>query len=156
MPLFDNEICECLCTAIQLRSVMCSVEVGFSAQVRLLKDILEAWKAEVEKKPPSMSTDEAYQTLNLSKDVDRLVSGVVQRIFTGNCHRNCNSLSSIISNRPLPGYFTISMAGRVMMWDVVDPCTFCAIVSQKWSQVISAKLILFLSLQNMSQDLISH
>ena len=38
-------------------------------QVKLLKDILEAWKAEVEKKPPTMSLDEAYETLNLPKGV---------------------------------------------------------------------------------------
>ncbi|XP_053386463.1 dnaJ homolog subfamily C member 13-like isoform X2 [Mercenaria mercenaria] len=33
--------------------------------VRLLKDILEAWKKEVEKKPSTMSIEEAYQVLNL-------------------------------------------------------------------------------------------
>lgn len=33
--------------------------------VKLLKDILEAWKTEVEKKPPSMSIDDAYKVLNL-------------------------------------------------------------------------------------------
>ncbi|WAR09956.1 DJC13-like protein [Mya arenaria] len=37
--------------------------------VRLLKDILEAWKKEVEKKAPTMSLDEAYQTLGLDKGV---------------------------------------------------------------------------------------
>ncbi|XP_041474110.1 dnaJ homolog subfamily C member 13-like isoform X1 [Lytechinus variegatus] len=37
-----------------------------SDPVKLLKDILEEWKKEVEKKPPSMSVDEAYQTLKLS------------------------------------------------------------------------------------------
>lgn len=36
-------------------------------QIKLLKDILEAWKKEVEKKPPTMSIDEAYSVLNLSK-----------------------------------------------------------------------------------------
>jgi len=36
-------------------------------QVKLLKDILEAWKKEVEKKPPTMSIDEAYKTLGLEK-----------------------------------------------------------------------------------------
>lgn len=36
-------------------------------QVKLLKDTLEAWKKEVEKKPPSMSVDEAYDVLNLPK-----------------------------------------------------------------------------------------
>lgn len=36
-----------------------------SVQVKLLKDTLEAWKREVEKKPPSMSVDDAYEVLNL-------------------------------------------------------------------------------------------
>ena len=36
-------------------------------QVKLLKDILEAWKAEVEKKPPSMSIEDAYEVLNLGR-----------------------------------------------------------------------------------------
>ena len=36
-------------------------------QVKLLKDILEAWKAEVEKKPPTMSLEEAYTVLKLPK-----------------------------------------------------------------------------------------
>lgn len=36
-------------------------------QVKLLKDTLEAWKKEVEKKPPSMSVDDAYDVLNLPK-----------------------------------------------------------------------------------------
>ena len=35
--------------------------------VKLLKDILEAWKAEVEKKPPSMSVEDAYEVLNLAR-----------------------------------------------------------------------------------------
>ncbi|KAF6099113.1 DnaJ heat shock protein family (Hsp40) member C13 [Phyllostomus discolor] len=33
--------------------------------VKLLKDTLEAWKKEVEKKPPTMSIDDAYEVLNL-------------------------------------------------------------------------------------------
>ena len=37
--------------------------------MKLLKDILEAWKAEVEKKPPTMSIEDAYDTLNLPKGV---------------------------------------------------------------------------------------
>ncbi len=36
-------------------------------QVKLLKDTLDAWKREVEKKPPSMSVDDAYEVLNLPK-----------------------------------------------------------------------------------------
>ncbi|KAK7507621.1 hypothetical protein BaRGS_00001556 [Batillaria attramentaria] len=35
--------------------------------VRLLKDILDAWKKEVEKKPPTMSIEEALTVLNLPK-----------------------------------------------------------------------------------------
>ncbi|XP_056376625.1 dnaJ homolog subfamily C member 13 isoform X2 [Hyla sarda] len=35
--------------------------------VKLLKDTLDAWKREVEKKPPSMSIDDAYDVLGLPK-----------------------------------------------------------------------------------------
>lgn len=34
-------------------------------QVQLLKDVLDAWKKEVEKKPPLMTVDEAYRQLGL-------------------------------------------------------------------------------------------
>ena len=40
----------------------------FICQVRLLKDILEAWKKEVEKKPSDLTLDEAYETLKVKKD----------------------------------------------------------------------------------------
>lgn len=33
--------------------------------VRLLKDVLEAWKFEVEKKPPAMTVEQAYKNLGL-------------------------------------------------------------------------------------------
>lgn len=33
--------------------------------MRLLKDVLEAWRREVEKKPPSMTASEAYAALGL-------------------------------------------------------------------------------------------
>lgn len=35
--------------------------------IELLKDVLLAWKAEVEKKPPAMSVDDAYEVLGLSR-----------------------------------------------------------------------------------------
>ena len=35
----------------------------------MLKDVLEAWKKEVEKKPPTMSVEEAYSTLGLALGV---------------------------------------------------------------------------------------
>lgn len=34
--------------------------------MQLLKDVLDAWKKEVEKKPPLMTVDEAYKQLGLS------------------------------------------------------------------------------------------
>lgn len=37
------------------------------SQVRLLKDVLEAWRREVEKKPPSMTAAEAYAALGLDQ-----------------------------------------------------------------------------------------
>ena len=37
-------------------------------QVKLLKDILEAWKKEVEKKPSSLTIEEAYETLKVKTD----------------------------------------------------------------------------------------
>lgn len=40
-----------------------------SEQVKLLKDVLEEWKREVDKKPPEMSVDEAYDTLGLKTGV---------------------------------------------------------------------------------------
>ena len=38
-------------------------------QVRLLKDVLDAWKKEVERKPPAMSVDDAYEVLGLKRGV---------------------------------------------------------------------------------------
>lgn len=35
-------------------------------QIKLLKDVLEAWKSEVEKKPPLMTVEEAYKNLGLT------------------------------------------------------------------------------------------
>lgn len=49
--------------------------------VRLLKDILEAWKKEVEKKPPTMSIDEAYEVLNLPKGVGGHEEGKIRKAY---------------------------------------------------------------------------
>lgn len=35
------------------------------SQVKLLKDVLDAWRKEVEKKPPAMTVEEAYASLGL-------------------------------------------------------------------------------------------
>lgn len=40
---------------------------GFFVKVALLKDVLCLWKAEVEKKPPEMSVDDAYEALELAR-----------------------------------------------------------------------------------------
>lgn len=39
-------------------------------QVQLLKDVLEAWRKEVEKKPASMTAADAYTTLGLTSASD--------------------------------------------------------------------------------------
>ncbi|KAL4635478.1 hypothetical protein GN956_G14292 [Arapaima gigas] len=64
-PQLDNEL---FCNIYYLRH-LCDTNRfpnwPVREPVKLLKDTLEAWKREVEKKPPSMSVDDAYQTLNL-------------------------------------------------------------------------------------------
>lgn len=59
-------------------------------QVRLLKDILEAWKKEVEKKPSTMTIEDAYESLNLKTGV----GGQVEHLVTP---RHCNSMSDILN-----------------------------------------------------------
>ena len=44
--------------------------------MKLLKDVLEEWKREVEKKPPEMSVDQAYDTLGLKTGVGGSVRSV--------------------------------------------------------------------------------
>lgn len=45
------------------------VESGLmNFQVKLLRDVLEAWREEVEKKPPVMSVEDAYEALELPRD----------------------------------------------------------------------------------------
>lgn len=43
------------------------ISCGLLFQVKLLKDTLDAWKKEVEKKPPTMSIEDAYEVLHLPK-----------------------------------------------------------------------------------------
>ncbi len=51
-------------------------------QVKLLKDVLQEWKKEVEKKPPEMSVDQAYDTLSLK-------TGVGGYVFMVSIEFNC-------------------------------------------------------------------
>ncbi|XP_038048790.1 dnaJ homolog subfamily C member 13-like isoform X3 [Patiria miniata] len=49
--------------------------------VKLLKDILEEWKKEVEKKPPSMSIEEAYEVLKLKTAVGGHEESVIRKAY---------------------------------------------------------------------------
>ncbi|CAG05511.1 unnamed protein product [Tetraodon nigroviridis] len=66
-PQLDNEL---FCSIYYLRH-LCDVthfpDWPIKDPVKLLRDTLEAWKEEVEKEPPSMSVDDAYDVLNLPK-----------------------------------------------------------------------------------------
>uniref|UniRef100_A0A3B5MEI1 J domain-containing protein n=1 Tax=Xiphophorus couchianus TaxID=32473 RepID=A0A3B5MEI1_9TELE len=66
-PQLDNEL---FCNIYYLRHLCDTIRFPnwpIRDAVKLLKDTLEAWKREVEKKPPSMSVDDAYDVLNLPK-----------------------------------------------------------------------------------------
>uniref|UniRef100_A0A9J8CAV8 J domain-containing protein n=1 Tax=Cyprinus carpio carpio TaxID=630221 RepID=A0A9J8CAV8_CYPCA len=66
-PQLDNEL---FCSIYYLRHLCDSTRFPdwpIRDPVKLLKDTLDAWKREVEKKPPSMSVDDAYEVLNLPK-----------------------------------------------------------------------------------------
>ncbi|XP_050953803.1 dnaJ homolog subfamily C member 13 isoform X2 [Labeo rohita] len=66
-PQLDNEL---FCNIYYLRHLCDSnrfPDWPIRDPVKLLKDTLDAWKREVEKKPPSMSVDDAYEVLNLPK-----------------------------------------------------------------------------------------
>uniref|UniRef100_A0A8C4HD35 J domain-containing protein n=1 Tax=Dicentrarchus labrax TaxID=13489 RepID=A0A8C4HD35_DICLA len=66
-PQLDNEL---FCNIYYLRHLCDTTRFPnwpIRDAVKLLKDTLEAWKREVEKKPPSMSVDDAYEVLNLPK-----------------------------------------------------------------------------------------
>ncbi|XP_069068012.1 dnaJ homolog subfamily C member 13 isoform X2 [Pleurodeles waltl] len=49
--------------------------------VKLLKDTLDSWKKEVEKKPPTMSIDEAYEVLHLPKGQGQHDEGKIRKAY---------------------------------------------------------------------------
>ncbi|CAI8017299.1 DnaJ homolog subfamily C member 13 [Geodia barretti] len=49
--------------------------------VALLKDVLEEWKKEVDKKPPEMSVDQAYDALGLKTGVGGHEENVVRKAY---------------------------------------------------------------------------
>ena len=75
---FDNIYCHShhsfnSISALKIGNCFVTDSCNLPVQVRLLKDILEAWKAEVEKKPPTMSISDAYETLQLPVGVGQYV-----------------------------------------------------------------------------------
>ncbi|XP_054717127.1 dnaJ homolog subfamily C member 13-like [Uloborus diversus] len=67
-PQLENEL---FCNIYYLRH-LCDIhrfpDWPIKDPVKLLKDVLEAWKHEVEKKPPILSVEEAYETLGLRRE----------------------------------------------------------------------------------------
>lgn len=80
-PQLENEL---FCNIYYLKH-LCDTqkypEWPIKEPVKLLKDILDAWKDEVEKKPPTLSTEEAYEVLRLSKDTKHEDSVVRKAYF---------------------------------------------------------------------------
>ncbi|KAI0215551.1 DnaJ-like subfamily C member 13 [Lamellibrachia satsuma] len=80
-PQLDNEL---FCNMYYLRHLCDTVvfpDWPIRDPVKLLKDTLEAWKAEVEKKPPTMSLEEAYAVLKLPKGAKGHEEAVVRKAY---------------------------------------------------------------------------
>ncbi|KAK2171868.1 hypothetical protein NP493_1017g02052 [Ridgeia piscesae] len=80
-PQLDNEL---FCNMYYLRHLCDTVlfpDWPIREPVKLLKDILEAWKAEVEKKPPTMSLEEAYTVLKLPKGANGHEEATVRKAY---------------------------------------------------------------------------
>ena len=58
-----------ICLSVKYMLYIMQVIYVITPQVKLLKNVLEAWKREVEKKPPEMSVDQAYDALGLETGV---------------------------------------------------------------------------------------
>jgi DnaJ homolog subfamily C member 13 len=58
----------------------------FYFQVELLRDVLLAWKSEVEKKPPAMSTADALRELGLS-ETDHAEESAIRKAYFANAQR---------------------------------------------------------------------
>ncbi|KAJ3611304.1 hypothetical protein NHX12_021320 [Muraenolepis orangiensis] len=80
-PQLDNEL---FCNIYYLRHLCDATHFPnwpIRDPVKLLKDTLEAWKREVEKKPPSMSVDDAYEVLNLPKGAGQHEESKVRKAY---------------------------------------------------------------------------
>ena len=81
-PQLENEL---FCNIYYLRH-LCDVQRfpdwPIQDPVQLLKDVLEAWKKETEKKPPSMSVEDAYAVLGVGKKDGRDIDeNVIRRAY---------------------------------------------------------------------------
>ncbi|XP_064598102.1 dnaJ homolog subfamily C member 13-like isoform X2 [Liolophura sinensis] len=80
-PQLENEL---FCNIYYLKH-LCDVtrfpDWPIKDPVRLLKDILDAWKKEVEKKPPTMSIEEALEVLKLDKGVGGHDEGKIRKAY---------------------------------------------------------------------------
>ncbi|XP_026104621.1 dnaJ homolog subfamily C member 13-like isoform X4 [Carassius auratus] len=80
-PQLDNEL---FCNIYYLRHLCDSTRFPdwpIRDPVKLLKDTLDAWKREVEKKPPSMSVDDAYEVLNLPKGQGQHEESTIRKAY---------------------------------------------------------------------------
>eukprot|EP00051_Salpingoeca_urceolata_P002050 m.46532 g.46532 ORF g.46532 m.46532 type:complete len:2282 (+) comp11866_c0_seq1:73-6918(+) len=81
-PELENEL---FCNIYYLRHLCDEARFAdwpIKNHVELLKDIFDAWKVEVEKKPATMSSDEAYETLGLSSEAGQQIEpGKVRKAY---------------------------------------------------------------------------
>lgn len=83
-PQLENEL---FCNIYYLKNLCDSKRFAnwpIKDPVQLLKDILEAWKEEVEKKPPSMSVEDAYEVLGFDRncnDNDKFDENVIRKAY---------------------------------------------------------------------------
>ncbi|RWS30301.1 dnaJ subfamily C member 13-like isoform X2 [Leptotrombidium deliense] len=72
-PQLENEL---FCNIFYLKN-LCDTQRFLNWPIKnpvdLLRDILEAWKEEVEKKPPSMSIEDAFEILGVTKNLDSTI-----------------------------------------------------------------------------------
>ncbi|XP_035285629.1 dnaJ homolog subfamily C member 13-like isoform X1 [Anguilla anguilla] len=76
--------CELFCSIYYLRHLCDTTRFPdwpIRDPVKLLKDTLEGWKKEVEKKPPSMSVDEAYEVLSLPEGQGLHEESVIRKAY---------------------------------------------------------------------------
>lgn len=72
-----------------------------SLQVSVLRDVLEAWTCEVQKKPPAMSVEEAYILLELPTGQDHHDEPTIRKAYyrlAQKYHPDKNSEGRVIEN----------------------------------------------------------